>query len=152
MFFPLSSSSVFSTAAAAPRLAAVAAPPEASSCSSAAPRIARKPCHRLSASPLSSPTHATPLRRRLKLPRCAAGRQQHLQLTVPLLGSAAHPEVRLDFFCPLIRLHLASSTSPPLSTPPDHRRALCLPSSATSAAPRPQFRALPAPLHPTEAS
>jgi hypothetical protein len=152
MFFPLSSSSVFSAAAAAPPLAAIAAPPEASSCSSAAPRVARKPCHRLSASPLSSPAHATPLRRRPKPPRCAAGRQQLLRLAMPLLGSTAHPGVLLDFFYPLIRPHLASSTSPPLSTPPDHRRALCSLLSAASAAPRPQLCALLAPLHPTEAS
>jgi hypothetical protein len=152
MFFPLSSSSVFSAAAAAPPLVIIAAPPEASSCSSAVPRIARKPCHRLSASPLSSPAHATPLHRCPKPPRCTAGRQQLLRLAVPLLGSTVHPRVLLDFFYPLIHPHIASSTSPPLSTPPDHRRALCSPSSAASATPCPQFRALLAPLHPTKAS
>jgi hypothetical protein len=61
--FSPSSSSIFSTAAAALPLVAVATPPEASSCSSAAPRVARELSHHLSASPLSSPARATPLRR-----------------------------------------------------------------------------------------
>jgi hypothetical protein len=56
---------------------------------------------------------------------------------VPLLGSAARPGVLLDFFYPLMRPHFASSASPPLSTPPDHRRALCSPLSAAFAAPHP---------------
>jgi hypothetical protein len=57
--FSPSSSSVFSAATAAPPLATVAVPPEASSCSSAAPRVARELDHRLSA------VRASPLRRYL---------------------------------------------------------------------------------------
>jgi hypothetical protein len=37
------------------------------------------------------------------------------------------------------------------SATPQHHRTLCSPSLATSAAPHPQFRAPPAPLHPTQA-
>jgi hypothetical protein len=104
------------------------------------PAPAPAPLHTL---PGSSGTDSAPPRCLLpRMPRrSAVARSRHVATPVdsncssspvPLLGSVARPGVLLDFFYPLMCPHFASSASPLLSTPPDHRRALCSPSSAAS--------------------
>jgi hypothetical protein len=119
---PPSPSSVFSAAAAALPLAVVAAPPEGNSCSSATPRVARKPCHRLSASPLSSPTHATSCCRRPKPPRRTAGQQQLLWLACASSWfrrmSRSPSQLLLSAHAPAFCFFGFSSTQHPARPPP----------------------------------
>jgi hypothetical protein len=81
---------------------------EGNSCSSAAPRIASTLCHHLSASPLSSPAHATPLR------RCPS-RQQLVAIdrrAVLLPSIVIYLNLNQDCCGPLSPAHLLSSSFP----------------------------------------